>query len=86
MISVNVIVIGVLVGFAVIRFFSFPFDVSKCAIRLMKKHGDSKYVDDDTKKNIALTVVLYQYISLVLIIIAVSVAEYLICTKVLVGE
>lgn len=86
MISVNVIVIGVLIGFAVIRFFSFPFDVSKCAIRLMKKHGDSKYVDDDTKKNIALTVVLYQYISLVLIIIAVSVAEYLICTKVLVGE
>lgn len=86
MISVNVIVIGVLIGFAVIRFFSFPFDVSKCAIRLMKKHGDSKYVDDDTKKNIALTVVLYQYISLVLIIVAVSVAEYLICTKVLVGE
>lgn len=86
MISVNVIVIGVLIGFAVIRFFSFPFDVSKCAIRLMKKHGDSKYVDEDTKKNIALTVVLYQYISLVLIIIAVSVAEYLICTKVLVGE
>lgn len=86
MISIDVIIISVLIGFAVIRFFSFPFDVSKCAIRLMKQHGDSKHVDDDTKKNIALTVLLYQYTSLILIIFAVSVAEYLICAKVLVGE
>ena len=86
MISVDVIVISVLIGFAVMSFCSFPFDVSKCAVRLMKKHGDSKYVDDDTKKNVALTILLYQYISLILIIVAVGVAEYLICTKVLVGE
>lgn len=86
MISVNVIVISVLIGFAVMRFFSFPFDVSKCAVRLMKKHGDSKYVDDETKKNVALTVLLYQYISLILIIVAVGVAEYLLCVRFLTGE
>lgn len=86
MISVNVIVISVLIGFAVIRFFSFPFDVSKCAMRLMKQHGDSKHVDDDTKKNVALTVLFYQYTSLILIILAVGVAEYFICAKVLVGD
>lgn len=86
MISIDVIIISVLIGFAVIRFVSFPFDVSKCAIRLMKQHGDSKHVDDDTKKNVALTVLLYQYTSLILIIFAVSVAEYLICAKVLIGE
>ena len=86
MISIDVIIISVLIGFAVIRFFSFPFDVSKCAMRLMKQHGDSKHVDDDTKKNVALTVLLYQYTSLILIIFAVSVAEYFICAKVLVGD
>lgn len=86
MISIDVIVISVLIGFAVMRFFSFPFDVSKCAIRLMQKHGNSKDVDDDVKKNVALTVLLYQYISLILIIVAVSVAEYLLCVKLLVGE
>lgn len=86
MISVDVIVISVLIGFAVMRFCSFPFDVSKCAVRLMKKHGDSKYVDDETKKNVALTVLLYQYISLILIIVAVGVAEYLLCVRFLTGE
>ena len=86
MISVNALIVCLLIGFAVIRFFSFPFDVSKCAMRLMKQHGDSKHVDDDTKKKVALTVLLYQYTSLILIIVAVIVAEYLICAKVLVGE
>lgn len=86
MISVNVIVIWLLISFAVIRFFSFPFDVSKCAVRLMQKHGDSKNVDDDTKKNVALTILLYQYISLILIIVAVGVAEYLLCVRFLTGE
>lgn len=86
MISIDVIIISVLIGFAVIRFVSFPFDVSKCAMRLMKQHGDSKHVDDDTKKNVALTVLFYQYTSLILIILAVGVAEYFICAKVFVGD
>lgn len=86
MISIDVIIISVFIGFAVIRFFSFPFDVSKCAMRLMKQHGDSKHVDDDTKKNVALTVLFYQYTSLILIILAVGIAEYFICAKVFVGD
>lgn len=86
MISIDVIIISVLIGFAVIRFVSFPFDVSKCAMRLMKQHGDSKHVDNDTKKNVALTVLFYQYTSLILIILAVGVAEYFICAKVFVGD
>lgn len=82
MVSIDTIIISLLIVFAVINFCSFPFDVSKCAVSLMRKHGN----DDTEKKAVVLTVLTYQYFKLLLIVGAVCWAEYLICAKVLVGD
>ena len=77
MVSINTIIISVLIGFVIVNFFTFPFDVSKCAVSLMQKHGN----DDTKKKAVVLTVLVYQYFKLLLIVGAVCWAEYLICAK-----
>lgn len=75
--TLSTILIVVLLAYAVINYFSFPFDVSKFVAKMVKNKKD----EEIDRRFVVALMIAYQYVKLAFLIGAVCWAEYLICAK-----